>query len=225
MWAMAGQESGWDYYARNASSGAFGKYQIMPVNWPVWAAQVLGDPRADQSPWNQERVAYGKIRELYGWLGSWKRVAYWWLTGDTEAEERRWTAYARGYVEAIMHLRRRAPRHGGPLPARTDGRSGRGDWRRVEARHELRLGIAGRAWARRGGLRDGELLRVHEGHTKGNGVHWIAVVTRDGRLGWLPQTATLPAERPSSAVRWRDIRARGHHAAPADRELARPRPR
>ena len=35
MWAMAGQESGWDYYARNASSGAFGKYQIMPVNWPV----------------------------------------------------------------------------------------------------------------------------------------------------------------------------------------------
>ena len=38
MWAMAGQESGWDYYARNSASGAFGKYQIMPFNWPVWAA-------------------------------------------------------------------------------------------------------------------------------------------------------------------------------------------
>ncbi len=43
MWAMAGQESGWDYYARNASSGAFGKYQIMPFNWPVWADEYLGD--------------------------------------------------------------------------------------------------------------------------------------------------------------------------------------
>ena len=37
MWAMAGQESGWDYFNRNRASGAYGKYQIMPMNWPSWA--------------------------------------------------------------------------------------------------------------------------------------------------------------------------------------------
>ena len=115
MWAMAGQESGWDYYARNASSGAFGKYQIMPFNWPVWAAQYLGDRRADQTPWNQEMVAYGKLRDLYGWLGTWKRVAYWWLTGSTDRDERRWSGYARGYVEQHHALARPGPRRRGRL--------------------------------------------------------------------------------------------------------------
>ena len=88
MWAMAGQESGWDYYARNSASGAFGKYQIMPFNWPVWAELYVGDRRADQTPFNQEKVAYGKLRDLYRWLGSWKRVAYWWLTGRTDRDTR-----------------------------------------------------------------------------------------------------------------------------------------
>jgi hypothetical protein len=225
MWAMAGQESGWDYYARNASSGAFGKYQIMPFNWPLWAEQVLGNARADQTPWHQEEVAYGKIRELYVWLGSWKRVAYWWLTGDTEARERRWSSYARGYVQAIMRLRHRAPRDGGPMPARTPSRAGHGDWRRSQGALRLHLGIAGRTWARRGGLRDGQILRVHDATTKGNGVHWIAVVTRDGRLGWLPQASTLPAERPSRFARWHDVEERGHGEQMRDRAQTRPRPR
>jgi hypothetical protein len=225
MWAMAGQESGWDYYARNASSGAFGKYQIMPFNWPVWAELYLGDARADQSPWNQEQVAYAKIRELYGWLGTWKRVAYWWLTGDTEAEERRWSGYAKGYVRNIMRLRQRAPADGGPSPTRTASRAGRGDWRRVASASRLQLGIAGRSWARRGTVGDGQVVRVHHAVTKHNGVHWLAVVTRDGRIGWLPQTSTLPAERPRHAGRWHDVQARGGSAEPPDRRFSRPRPR
>ena len=109
MWAMAGQESGWDYYARNGSSGAFGKYQIMPFNWPAWADKYLGDRHADQTPYNQEKVAYGKIRDLYTWLGSWKRVAYWWLTGSSEKNEKKWSSYASGYVKNIMALRKKAP--------------------------------------------------------------------------------------------------------------------
>ena len=109
MWAMAGQESGWDYYARNRSSGAFGKYQIMPFNWPNWAGKYLGDRHADQTPYNQEKVASGKIADLYRWLGSWKRVAYWWLTGKTDKKRKRWSSYARGYVDNIMRLRARAP--------------------------------------------------------------------------------------------------------------------
>jgi hypothetical protein len=223
MWAMAGQESGWDYYARNRSSGAFGKYQIMPFNWPVWAETFLGDARADQTPWNQEKVAYGKVRELYAWLGTWKRVAYWWLTGGTEPDERRWTDYARGYVQSIMALRRRAPRDGGPMPARTASRPAQGDWRQAMATSRLRLGVSGRGWTRRGTVHDGQLLRVHEAVTKRNGVRWLAIVTRDGRLGWLPQSTTLPAERPAGARRWHDVRARGRDVEP-DRRLTRPRP-
>jgi hypothetical protein len=225
MWAMAGQESGWDYYARNESSGAFGKYQIMPANWPAWAAQYLGDRRADQTPWNQERVAYGKLRDLYGWLGSWKRVAYWWLTGDTEANERRWSGYAMGYVKTIMELRRRAPRDGGPMPARTASQPVRGDWRRAVGTSHLHLGVSGRSWTRRGVIDDGQVVRVHHATTKPNGVRWLAILTRDGRLGWLPQSSTLPAERPHRAARWHDVRVRGGDAEPPDRHLTRPRPR
>jgi hypothetical protein len=225
MWAMAGQESGWDYYARNRSSGAFGRYQIMPFNWPVWAESFLGDARADQTPWNQERVAYGKIRELYGWLGTWKRVAYWWLTGDTETDERRWSEYASGYVRAIMRLRHRAPRDGGPKPAWSAGRPAPGDWRRATGTARLSLGISGRSWPRRGVVQDGQVLRVRHATTKPNGVQWLAIVTRDGRLGWLPRSSTVPAGRPPQARRWRDVVARGHQAEAPDRRLTRPRPR
>ena len=37
MYAMGQVESGGNYYARNPTSGAYGKYQIMPSNWPAWA--------------------------------------------------------------------------------------------------------------------------------------------------------------------------------------------
>ena len=225
MWAMAGQESGWDYYARNASSGAFGKYQIMPFNWPAWAKTYLGDARADQTPWNQEKVAFGKLRDLYGWLGSWKRVAYWWLTGSSERRERRWSSYARGYVRNIMRLRARAPHDGGRKPARTSSRAGRGDWRRSALRQRLRVEPGGRAWSRRGVISDGDVARVRKVRTIGRGVSWVRVVTADGRLGWLPQTDTLPAHRPSGARRWRDVEDRGPGEGRIDRRHARPQPR
>lgn len=225
MWAMAGQESGWDYYARNASSGAFGKYQIMPFNWPAWAAQYLGDARADQTPWNQETVAYGKIRDLYRWLGSWKRVAYWWLTGRTDRHEKRWSAYARGYVLNIMRLRERAPAQGAPMPARTSSKPARGDWRRAASQLRLRFGVNGRVWPRRGELGDGQVLKVDRVVGKPNGARWIRVVTRDGRVGWLDQLSTVPAGRPPRARRWADILDHGRTIHAADRHMARPRPR
>jgi len=225
MWAMAGQESGWDYYARNASSGAFGKYQIMPFNWPVWAAQYLADGRADQTPWNQEKVAYGKLRDLYGWLGSWKRVAYWWLTGSTDRSEKRWSGYARGYVRNIMQLRRQAPPGAVRMPVRTSSRSERGDWRRSAVDQRLRLDPGGKPWRRGGLVRDGQVVWVHRAATKGDRVRWIAVTTQDGRFGWLPQARSLPAERPPGGRAWRDIRDRGGASEASDRRLVRPRPR
>jgi len=100
MSAMGRLESGGRYTARNTSSGAYGKYQIMPSNWPAWARQYLGNARAGQTPANQERVAAGKMTSLYRWLGSWKRVAYWWLTGSSRTTG--WSGSAKRYVAKVM---------------------------------------------------------------------------------------------------------------------------
>ncbi len=225
MWAMAGQESGWDYYARNSTSGAFGKYQIMPFNWPVWAEQYLGDRRADQTPFNQEKVAYGKLRDLYRWLGSWKRVAYWWLTGRTDRNEKHWSSYARGYVTNIMRLRKRAPSSGSAMPPRTSSRPDKGDWRRAADTHKLRLSVGGRAWPAGGRVRDGQVVKVKAVKTTPRGEVWVKVVTADGRLGWMKQRSTLPSAKPRSPARWADVKDRGGSERKRDRKGVRPRPR
>lgn len=222
MWAMAGQESGWDYYARNTSSGAFGRYQIMPFNWPSWAGKYLGDRTADQTPHNQEVVARGKLRDLYMWLGSWKRVAYWWLTGSTEKNEKRWSSYAKGYVKNIMRLRQKAPANAGQTPPKTSSKPEQGDWRRSAYEQKLRLSVGGKVWPRRGKLRDGQVLKVKAARKTNAGVRWVQVVTADGRLGWLKQLRTVPAHKPAQPKRWRDTKDEGE---PVGREQVRPRPR
>jgi hypothetical protein len=98
--AVGRVESGGDYRARNTGSGAYGKYQIMPANWPGWARSYLGDRNAAWTPRNQDRVATRKMTALYRWLGSWQRVAYWWLTGS--AKTRDWSSHARHYVDMVM---------------------------------------------------------------------------------------------------------------------------
>ncbi len=102
MYAVGQVESGGNYTAKNASSGAYGKYQIMPSNWPAWARQYLGNANAKQTPANQEKVAAGKMTSLYNWLGTWRRVAYWWLTGSSRTSG--WSAYATRYVNKVMKL-------------------------------------------------------------------------------------------------------------------------
>jgi hypothetical protein len=224
MWAVAGQESNWDHYARNDDSGAFGKYQIMPSNWPVWAARYLGDARADQTPRNQERVAFAKISDLYRWLGSWKRVAYWWLTGRSDRRERRWSAYARGYVEAVMRLRGRVSDRDAARAVKVGSAGQARAWRLAASDERLRLGVSGRTWPRDGRIEDGVALRVRSSRTRPNGANWILVLTRDGRLGWLPRATTVPALRPTEAHLWYDVTDRGHTKAATDRRAVRPRP-
>ena len=53
-----------------------------------------------QTPANQEKVAAGKMTSLYHWLGSWRRVAYWWLTGSSKSTG--WSTYAKRYVAKVM---------------------------------------------------------------------------------------------------------------------------
>jgi len=100
MYALGQVESGGNYYARNSTSGAYGKYQIMPASWRAWADRYLGDPNAPQTPTNQEIVATSKVRALYAGLQSWRRVAYWWLTGSSRTTG--WSDYAIRYVNKVM---------------------------------------------------------------------------------------------------------------------------
>ena len=103
-YAMGQVESGGNYYARNPYSGAYGKYQIMPSNWPSWALRYIGNANARQTPANQEIVASGKFRSLYKGLESWRRVAYWWLTGSSQTTG--WSTYATRYVSKVMTIYR-----------------------------------------------------------------------------------------------------------------------
>jgi hypothetical protein len=104
LYALGQVESGGNYYARNSTSGAYGKYQIMPANWPGWAKLYVGSSTAPQTPVNQEKVARGKVTALYVWLDTWPNVAHWWLTGSGERNQALWSSYSKSYVAKIMTL-------------------------------------------------------------------------------------------------------------------------
>ena len=42
---------------------------------------------------------------LYHWLGSWRRVAYWWLTGKSNTSG--WSRFAKHYVNNVMAIYKR----------------------------------------------------------------------------------------------------------------------
>jgi hypothetical protein len=104
LYALGEVESGGNYYARNPYSGAYGKYQIMPANWPTWARLYIGSSTAPQTPANQEKVARGKVTDLYRWLDTWPNVAHWWLTGSGERNQALWSTYSKYYVAKIMKI-------------------------------------------------------------------------------------------------------------------------
>lgn len=75
--AIAGQESGGNYGAVNRSSGALGKYQIMPSNIPSWSRSVLGHTITNKqflkSPALQDKIAQTMLRRYvkkYGYSGA-----------------------------------------------------------------------------------------------------------------------------------------------------------
>lgn len=104
MAALGAVESNGRYDALNATSGAIGKYQIMPANWASWSLRYLGNASAPPTPRNQDYVARHKLTALYNWLGDWPSVAHWWLTGDGERDPARWSAASRNYVDRVMGL-------------------------------------------------------------------------------------------------------------------------
>ena len=102
MEALGAVESNGRYDAVNATSGALGKYQILPSNWQAWSGKYPGDPNAAPTPGNQDTVARAKLTALYDWLGDWGSVAHWWLTGDGDTNPNHWSDRSRGYVDKIL---------------------------------------------------------------------------------------------------------------------------
>jgi hypothetical protein len=81
MAAIASKESGGNYDARNPDSGAYGKFQIMPSNWPAWSQAAGLPPHAPRTPENQERVARFIMAGYYKQFGNWRDVAIAWYAG------------------------------------------------------------------------------------------------------------------------------------------------
>jgi hypothetical protein len=104
LYALGQVESGGSYTARNSTSGAYGKYQIMPASWAAWARLYLGSSTAPQTPTNQEIVAHRKVTALYIWLDAWPTVAHWWLTGSSERSSSLWSSFSRSYVQRVMTI-------------------------------------------------------------------------------------------------------------------------
>lgn len=71
--AISGQESGGNYDAVNSRTGASGRYQIMPENWPVWSREAGLPADAPMTPENQDKVAEYKLKQYvdaYGYRGA-----------------------------------------------------------------------------------------------------------------------------------------------------------
>lgn len=111
--AIAGRESGGNYRARNKSSGALGKYQIMPGNIRGWSKEALGysisPQQFYQSPALQEAIAQYKLRQYYNQYGPWGAAVAWYagpgaLKYGYNALHRKQGAYSSiaTYADAIM---------------------------------------------------------------------------------------------------------------------------
>ena len=78
--AISGQESGGNYNAQNARTGAYGKYQIMPSNWKAWTKE-FGMEGAEANPENQEKIARFKLRQYYDKYGA-RGASIAWYAGE-----------------------------------------------------------------------------------------------------------------------------------------------
>ncbi len=149
LYALGQVESGGSYTARNATSGAYGKYQIMPASWAGWAKLYLGSSTAPQTPANQEIVAHRKVTALYNWLDAWPTVAHWWLTGSSERNSALWSSFSRTYVNRVMTVMANAPDTTGDATAAGPPPLGRIDVNTPPAPATLRLAETSRQIAYR----------------------------------------------------------------------------
>ena len=205
-------ESGGRYDIENPRSGAYGKYQIMPANWPSWARLYVGRSKAPQTPTNQERVASGKLRDLKRWLNGWDRVLYWWLTGG-RSDRSTWSATAKRYVDGILSMADRAGTPAGrrsipkaclstpgddPSDPRDDNGGNDGDkppsgkvyTRKVTARSIWIRADVGSQSKAIGYLLHGNIVRVVDHDRDAEGRAWIRIEQNGRAGGWIARWYT-----------------------------------
>lgn len=104
------QESGGDYRAVNAHTGALGAYQILPGNVAPWSRDILGYPvttgRFLNSQPIQDRVARGKLAGLCRRFGP-RGAAAAWFSGRLElandpTPRGGGAASVKAYVDSVM---------------------------------------------------------------------------------------------------------------------------
>ena len=82
---IAAQESGGNYGAINSSSGALGKYQVMPANVPAWSQKYMGVKWTPQQflgdPYKQEALAKAVLQNYYDKWGA-RGAASAWYSGN-----------------------------------------------------------------------------------------------------------------------------------------------
>lgn len=108
------QESGGNYRAVNAHTGALGGYQVLPGNVTPWARDVLGHPVTPAqflaSRTIQDRVAKAKLGALCRRYGP-RGAAAAWFSGrpelaDDTAPRGGGAASVKAYVDSVMaHIR------------------------------------------------------------------------------------------------------------------------
>jgi cell wall-associated NlpC family hydrolase len=85
FYGIASQESGGNYGAVNGSSGALGKYQIMPANVPSWSQKYLGVSWSPSQfladPNKQETLAKAVLQDYYNKYGA-RGAASAWYSGN-----------------------------------------------------------------------------------------------------------------------------------------------
>ena len=180
LYALGQVESGGSYTARNATSGAYGKYQIMPASWAGWAKLYLGSSTAPQTPTNQEIVAHRKVTALWIWLDTWPTVAHWWLTGSGERNSSLWSSFSRSYVNKVMTIYRATP-DVAALPAPTSSWITSTDTRLGETSPAIayHLGWSTASYATYSGRQVKYATRYGASATitfTGNGIAWIGPV-------------------------------------------------
>jgi hypothetical protein len=201
MTGLACAESSGRFDARNPKSGAFGKYQVMPGNWPVWAGRYLGNPWAVPTPRNQEFVVRQRLAQLRVNHRTWRNVAHWWLTGNVHDNNAQWSQHAKRYVRRVMELARAAATGSNAAPLdkseRIPTRCRPLDFPAPAVRTEpfpRVLIIGGAVNVRRAPgyehrslaiVRRGQKVAVLDRGLDPRGQRWIRVGLADGRSGWV----------------------------------------
>lgn len=130
LWAIGQQESGGGYKRVNSSSGALGKYQVMPYHLKggnEWAGRTFGRAvsRTEflNSPAMQEQMAHKILGGYYRSHGPAGAAALWY-SGQSDPTKTYGNPPVYKYVNSVLALMRRAPKNAGDVPGDVSGGSG-----------------------------------------------------------------------------------------------------